>query len=594
VIRVASSVLCLSLLACSGGSLKRPSDKNVNLTGTVFLGGAERRGDPLEAATVTVTRALDGSVLATATSSATGGWRLTFAAERDTQVVVAFRAPNLVPNFRGLFVGPFTEAQLSVALEPPEGIECADNQCVGGSDELSISEVPDNLIGRARVFEPSTQTPRLLGLEALRPIVVAWYQLDAGPAIDAGEVDDAGLALVDGGTSVSGPAVLRVRIPFAAWRRVEDAKPGTAAIEVPFLSFDEVKGVWNKEAEGILETEFGMKIPESALAKVREGMFPGGVVAVAAVRRAGYWTIALPAAAPGCLTGKIEADGQSAEGALLSLEGAQPATSHADGTFCIAAPLNAGGQLGVQYAGLGYQGGMATAPAAPGVCGGSCTAVGTIAVKSEALAPAKLCKFSGKTVDGAGTAVTGAVVLGFDDSVNGNTLDTLCGKLGTRCTLSTSSDAKGEFTLNLPLLTGMTLTSTALVEKAGFVEASRRGSVLLRECPVGVMQLRLLAGHDKLDLSLTLSGTSISWAPVRPAVSLRAIDALGAVKWEIESLAGLGSPVTYGVLPPGAVQRVPAAGAPAALVKGDEVSVILDGTGGDGYQYSGGAAATVP
>ncbi len=592
--RLPSALLCLSLLACSGAGLKRPTDKNVNLTGTVFLGGAERRGDPLEGAAITVTRASDGMQLATATSSATGGWRLTFAAQADTRVVVAFRSPNLVPNFRGLFVGPFIEAQLSVALEPPEGLECTDNQCVGASDDLSISEVPDNLIGRARVFEPTTETPKLLGLDALRPVVVAWYQLDAGPAIDAGGFDDAGIPPDDGGTFVPGPPVMRVRIPFVAWRRVEDAKPGTASIEVPFLSFDEAKGTWSKEAEGTLETEYGLKIPESALAKVREGMFSGGVVAVAPVPRAGYWTIALPAASPGCLTGKVEADGQSAEGALLSLEGAEPATSHADGTFCLAAPLSASGLLGVQYAGFGYAGGMAKAPAAAGVCGGSCTAVGTISVKSEGLTTAKLCKFSGKTVDGAGTAVTGAVVLGFDESVGGNSVNTLCGKLGTRCTLSTSSDEKGEFTLNVPLLTGMTVTSTALVEKAGFVEASRRGSVLLRECPAGTLQLRLLAGHDKLDLVLTLTGTSIAWAPVRPAVSLRAIDALGAVKWEIEALGGIGSPVTYGALPAGAVQRVPATGAPAALVKGDEVSVILNGTGGDGYQYSGGAAATVP
>ena len=99
-------VLSLSLCACSGG-LPRPSDKNVNLTGTVYLGGTERRGDPLEGATITVTRASNGQQLATATSSLTGGYRLSFAAEADTRVVIAFRSSNLVPNFRGLFVGPF-------------------------------------------------------------------------------------------------------------------------------------------------------------------------------------------------------------------------------------------------------------------------------------------------------------------------------------------------------------------------------------------------------------------------------------------------------------------------------------------------------
>ena len=372
-VRPALVVLCL-VGACTEG-LRRPGDKNVNLSGTVYLGGTERRGDPLEGATITATRASDGSQLGTATSSVTGGWRMTFMAAADTRIVVAFRANNLVPNFRGLFVGPFLDAQISVALEPPEAIECNDNQCVGASDDLSLSEVPDNLIGRARVFEPSTQTPHLLGLEALRPVVVAWYQLDAGPVFDAGAVDpDAGALISDAG--MPGPPVLRVRIPFVAWPRVEDSMSGTTNIEVPFLFFDESKGSWSKQADGTLETEYGLKIPESALAKVRAGQFSGGVVAVATITRAGYWTIALPAASPGCVTGTVEAGGQSAEGALVSIEGAEPATARADGTFCLAAPLNASGAVVVQYAGLGYSGGTATAPAAAGACGGSCTAVG--------------------------------------------------------------------------------------------------------------------------------------------------------------------------------------------------------------------------
>ncbi len=579
--------LALGVLVCGCSSgLRRPVDQNVNLTGTVYLGGTERRGDPLDAATITVTRAADGSELATATSSTTGGYRLAFAAQAGTRVVIAFRSNNLVPNFRALVVGPYTEAQVSVALEPPEPVECTDSSCVAASDDLGLRDVPDNLIGRARVFEPSTETPRLAGLEALRPVVVAWYQLDAGPADP-----DAGVPLPLEDAGVVAPS-LRVRIPFVAWRRVEDARPGTAAIEVPFLRFDEARGSWAAQAEGTLETEYGLQIPESALQKIREGQFTGGVAAVAQVTRAGYWAIALPAAAPGCISGTVEADGRGADGALVSLEGSEPVASSAGGTFCAAAPVGGGGPLFVQYAGLGYSGGTAAAPTVAGTCGGTCAAAGKLSVTGEALKAAKVCKISGKTVDGAGTAVTGAVVLGFDETLGGNAFNALCGKLGTRCTLSTSSDEKGEFTLNVPLLSGLTVTSTALVEKAGFIEASRRGTVLLRECPTGALQLRLLAGRDRLDLKLMLAGALISWAPARPAVSVRVVDALGAVKWELEALGGVPSPVTYGVVPAGAVQLT--SGAPAALVAGDEVGVLLDGTGGDGYQYSGSAAAVVP
>ncbi len=575
--------LSLLFCACSSGGLKRPADKQVGFTGTVYLGGAERRGDPLENATITVTRAVDGSQLATATSSATGGYRLSFAAEPDTRVVFAFRASGLVPTFRALSVGPFTEAVLSVALEPPEAIECSDSQCVGASDDLSLSPVPDNLIGRARVFEPSTETPQLSGLDSLRPIAVAWFQLDAGP------VSDAGVYEPDGGIEDAGPPVMRMRVPFASWRRLEDAKPGTPGIEVPFLAFDEAKGAWVKQADGVLQSEYGLPIPEAALTKIREGQFAGGVVAVTTVAKAGYWTLALPAASPGCLTGTVEADGQAAEGALLSVAGAEPVSSRADGTFCLAAPLSTTRALGVQYAGLGYEGGSATTPSAAGVCGGSCTAVGKIAI--GAAVAAKVCKIEGTTVDAAGTKISGAVVLAFDESLAGTAFNNLCGKLGTRCTLSTSSDENGGFALNVPILSGLTVTSTALVEKAGFVESSRRGTVLLRECPTAPLQLRLASGHDALNLAVTLTGNAISWAPVRPAVAVRVIDSAGVVKWELQSIAGVTPPVTFGVVPAGATQPVAPVG---TLAAGDEVSVELLGTGSDGYQFSGGAAAVVP
>ncbi len=599
--RTASIALCLLLCACPS-SLRRPGDKRVNLSGTVYLGGTQRRGDPLEGATVAVTRASDGVELATAVSSSTGGWLLAFSAPADTRVVVAIRAAGLTPNLRAMQVGPFTDAQLSVALEPPEPLECNDNHCVSASDDLALGGVPDNLVGSARVFDPATEAPRLAGLERFRPLAVAWYQLDAGP--DAGlQQNDAGV--VDAGAFDAGPPVdagvlpasepqLRVRLPFSAWRKVEDGKPGTAGIEVPFLLLDERKGTWSAQADGWLETEFGFKVPESALAAVRAGQFAGGVVAVATVKSAGFWTLALPAAAPGCLTGKVEAEGQSAEGALLALDGAEPAASHGDGTFCLGAPLAAGGTLDVQYAGLAYAGGTVGGPQASGTCGGSCTAVATVQLSSEKLRPAKVCKLSGTVVDAAGSLVPNAVVLGFDDSVGGTNFNSLCGKLGTRCSLSTSSDAQGAFMLNLPLLSAVLLTSTALVETPGVIEASRRGTLLLKECPTQAVQVQLLHGNDKLVATATLTGGSFAWSPARPAVVLRAIDAVGALKWEVQSPGGFGSPVTWGQVPAGATQVTPASGAPAALAAGDEVSVVLQGTGSDGYAYSGSAAATVP
>src|SRR3954468_16952806 len=92
------------LLLCGwpGGGVRRRQDGKVTLSGTVFIGGTEQRGDVLKGATVTVTRASDGLSLGNATSASAGDWRSVFAAEADTRVVVGFAAPGFVPNFRAM------------------------------------------------------------------------------------------------------------------------------------------------------------------------------------------------------------------------------------------------------------------------------------------------------------------------------------------------------------------------------------------------------------------------------------------------------------------------------------------------------------
>jgi hypothetical protein len=59
-------------------------------------------------------------------------------------------------------------------------------------------------------------------------------------------------------------------------------------------------------------------------------------------------------------------------------------------------------------------------------------------------------------------------------------------------------------------------------------------------------------------------------------------------------VGGFAPPLTWGQVPAGATQLTPTTGAPTALTTGDEVSVVLAGTGGDAYQFSGSTAATVP
>src|SRR4051812_7875565 len=103
--------LLLLFCACSGGGLRRPEDKNVNLAGTLYIGGVDQRGEVLKNGTVSVTRASDGTQLGTTVTATNGEWKLSFEAAAGTRIVVGFRAPGFAPNFRALAVGPYADVQ---------------------------------------------------------------------------------------------------------------------------------------------------------------------------------------------------------------------------------------------------------------------------------------------------------------------------------------------------------------------------------------------------------------------------------------------------------------------------------------------------
>jgi hypothetical protein len=69
-----------------------------------------------------------------------------------------------------------------------------------------------------------------------------------------------------------------------------------------------------------------------------------------------------------------------------------------------------------------------------------------------------------------------------------------------------------------------------------------------------------------------------------------------SAKWLIYAPGvGFDSPVTYGAVPEGAEQLLPAQNAaPAPLASGDMVNVFASGVSEDGYSYYATGLATVP
>lgn len=606
----------LALISACGDAIKRP-ETGVKLSGTVYLGGFDQRGDPLADAELVVTKVGESSPLASTTTPDGGSYLLSFEAEANTRVQISVRHAGTVPLYRTLTVGPRADVSLSMGLEPLEAFECTDGRCLAPSDELSLADVDPTLTGWGRAFDAPIDLATFTGLETARPLAIGYFELDAGPPLDGGEEenpgeedggevfpeedggvlpDDAGTGPFDAGTLLP---VLRLRVALSQWSRLEDAMPGTDRIDVPLQHFMPQSAGWQRQAFGWLETENGLVLPENTLPTVRSGNWPGGVVVVGAVPTAGFWAYTPAPAQPGCITGTIEAEGQKGEGAAVAFAGLEISTAQADGTFCASAPVAADGAKAtpfVSYAGATFDVGQLALPSQVGTCGtpSSCASVGTLKIGTTAAAKIDTCQLSGRALDAAGNPLGGAVVQAFDESVPGQTFNNLCGKLGTRCTLSFTTDTNGEYSLLTPLFRGITLTGLAVVEQAGIIESYRAGATRLSSCPSEKLDLRLDRGRDKVEVVITLAGNTIRWSPARSAAAVQVFDADGLVKWEVVSGQGLPNPFSYGLLPPGAKQLTPANGSPPPLAPGDQVSLVLDGTAPDGYQYTGTGVATVP
>ena len=189
-----------------------------------------------------------------------------------------------------------------------------------------------------------------------------------------------------------------------------------------------------------------------------------------------------------------------------------------------------------------------------------------------------------------GNPVSNAEVVGFDDSVAGNSVAAFCGKLGTRCSLAAPSGADGSFTLNVPLLSSVYFGGRASSSSASG-DVQRRGGQRFASCPNEPLTLRLLRGEDRLEVTATFLGSSITWLPPRAAARVTVFDGAGLPKWEVVAPGGMTPPLTFGVVPADATQTLAPVSQPASA---DSVVIELDGMGRDGVVYLGVGSGSRP
>ncbi len=557
------AIAFLLLLTACPPSIRRPESSQLVLTGTVYAGGFSRRGEPLPDAQLSLRRADTGEELAANTTSSAGGYRIAVTVTQGTRVVLIAQLDSFAPFAKAFTVGPYTELTTSFSLEPMTALECVDTGCSAPGVDLEWSAPPQGAGGRVASFEVELEPPVQVDVEVERPLVLAsaFVQLTGG---------------IEG--------TLALRLPLTRWSGLSDATPGTGVVEVAAATFDPALGRWTRLAPVPLRSEAGLPIPESALPLLQRAEYAGGAVAQFPVGNERFLAVLGVRAAEGCVQGTLIAEGKPARGAAVTLPGTEPIAADEAGAFC--APVATGEALlraGGQYAGLPYALGAMPRPTTAGRCGGECKQVGELSVLPDALQLPALCRFSGKVLDAQGNPVSNAEVVGFDDSVAGNSVSAFCGKTGTRCSLAAPSGADGSFTLNLPLLSSAYFGARVSSSTAGG-DVQRHGGQRFASCPTEPLTLKLLRGEDRLEVTATFLGSSITWLPPRAAARVTVLDASGLPKWEVVAPGGMTPPLTFGVVPADATQTLAPVG-PAASA--DSVVVELDGMGRDGVVYRG-------
>jgi len=565
---------------------------------------------------VSVDRNGDGSLSAdeitTSSTGFDGTFDVTVPVDQGDTVVVRVRAEGSAPAFRTVVAGPKSDVEFTISLAKLAPLDCTAGRCAMAGNLLSIEGLAPGLQGAAQLFNPVTQPDRFPGgfHESTGKLLLSGVFSNVELTDDAGEPVE----------QLSEPATLRMTIPADTWNIMTDIQPGNERIEVPLYAFDEAIGTWVRDGEAYLEDGEGVIIPESDLASIRDGSYPGIVVSRGEVTHFSYWNVDWPIDSHGCVGGRIvDAEGNPAEGAVVLVRGityngsSTPITVGPDGRFCVdvmrsEAPGEDVDQDGipgetqrvtmrVTHAGSVYSGGEIDVAVEASTCEeGGCTDVGDIPLTPANQLQVAVCTVSGTVRDRAGAAVEGVSVYAYDEAIETEVMTEVCGEYYENCTFFGTTDPNGKYSLSVAMLDSLTVLGSTQFEVSPGREAMRYGQRFLTECPSTPVDITLDQGHDVIELWVDVNGNQIEWDPNEAATILAVMDeAQEVTKWQVMATeGGFTGPVTYGTAPAGATVVMPMSGTPAPLASGDVVLVMVQGTSPEGYAVYGQGEASVP
>ena len=206
--------------------------------------------------------------------------------------------------------------QVSGVLRPAEIATCADGSCTVPSHKIIIENLPEEVAeGQMRVFNPATESEYFPGN----------YEDDQGNLLIStsfSEVelyDSSGQAITE--AEEGEPFKVRMFVPRDTWRTLSDLHPETSQIEIPMYYFDEKKGTWVEDGEGILVYEGGQPISKEDFANIQNGTFSGNVYGSFDASHMSYWNIDWKMPDYTCFMGRLLDGDQPVTYAVIQAEG---------------------------------------------------------------------------------------------------------------------------------------------------------------------------------------------------------------------------------------------------------------------------------
>ncbi len=610
---MAGALAVAPLMGCGADADESPDANAPALTihGHLFAkpdGGGQPT--PLTSADVRahVDRDGDGSIggneSARTTSDDEGLYSVGVNAEKGQRVVVEFRRDGFAPIHRSALVESEGSMQFDATLSRIQPLECTAGRCSVEDQSLSIEGLPENFRGNGRTFNPVTEAEAFPGDfsdsegNLLLSGVFSVVELEDESGERVSDLDD--------------PADLTMRFPRDTWNIVRDMESGNDQIDVPMYSFDEVRGEWIRDGDGVLIDSDRQIIPESELQAIRDKNFPGVIYARAAVDHFSTWNVDWPVPTRTTIRGKLSGDGASGggigggnggggngdgdPGVTITVTGesyggsSRPTLTNTDGEFCVEVMKSEVAdedvdQNGVEgethtvrvraiYQGRYYDLGTVETSQTSSTCDdGTDTGSVDLSLNDSTVLTPEVCELEVDVELLDGSVPDEAVIYAFDETIPDGIFEDLCiDESGSFvCTFSAATDDNGRATIFTPVLTGLYVWGSASGVNPQAESSSRSGTRSTTSCPSQPIALTLNSGFDQFLVDVSVSGDQISWTPDRPMNWLTVSSADDDPKWSITSSPDTFSPpVTYGTVPNGAQQYWPWQGPATGSLTGDD------------------------